>query len=151
MSNLDTQVNNTPYSEEELEHFKEKLIKQREETREEIDQLKESLEDLRTREGDESSAQSHHPGNVGSEEGEEETLYVLIERSRDKLKEINAALDRIEVGTYGVCEDTGKKIQKERLETIPHTRYSVEARRKDDTSSHPGPIGTDRSPTPGES
>ena len=151
MSNLDTQVNNTPYGQEELEHFKEILIKQREETREEIDQLKESLEDLKTRAADESSAQAHHPGNVGTEEGEEETLYVLVRRSRDKLKETNAALDRIELGTYGVCEDTGKKIQKERLEAIPHTRYSIEARRKDDTASHPGPIGPDRSPTPGES
>jgi RNA polymerase-binding protein DksA len=138
--NLDAPVNNTPYSEEDLEYFRELLIKQREETITEIDQLKESVEDLRTREDDESSAREHHPGNVGTEEGEEETLYVLIERSRNRLQKINAALDRIDLGTYGVCQDTGKQIQRERLEAIPYTRYSVEAKRKDD-ASNPGPIG----------
>lgn len=145
MSNLDAPVNNSPYNEEELNHFKQLLTEEREETKEELDQLKSSVEDLRSREGDEASARAHHPGNVGSEEEEEETLYVLMERSRDKLKEINAALDRIDLGTYGICEDTGKKISKERLEAIPHTRFSLEARKKDEAQSS-GPLGRKRSP-----
>lgn len=135
MPNSDAQINRTPYSKEELEHFKKLLIKQREETVDEMDQLKESLEDLKARAADEASAQAHHPGDIGTEENEEETLYLLVERNQDKLEEIEAALQRIELGTYGVCEDTGTKIQKERLEAIPYTRYSVEARKTDDAAS----------------
>jgi RNA polymerase-binding transcription factor DksA len=54
----------------------------------------------------------------------------MIEKHQDKLDEINAALDRIELGTYGVCEDTGKKIQKERLEEIPDARFSMKAKKR---------------------
>ena len=41
MSNLDSSVNNTPYDEEELDHFKELLTKEEEDTKEEINALKE--------------------------------------------------------------------------------------------------------------
>src|SRR5699024_7450670 len=81
-------------------------------------------------------AQDHHPGDIATEEEEKETDYLLRERSRKKVDQIDAALRRIENKTYGVCEDTGKKIQKERLEAIPYTRFSVDDRKKDD-SEHP--------------
>jgi hypothetical protein len=41
--------------------------------------------------------------------------------------EIEEALKRIEKGTYGTCELTGKSIPKARLEAIPWTRFTVEA------------------------
>jgi len=45
------------------------------------------------------------------------------------MAEVKAALDRIGLGTYGVCESTGEKIQNERLEAIPHARFSIEAKK----------------------
>lgn len=138
MSELDSPVNNTPYSKEELEHFKTLLTNQLQETQEEIEQQKESLQRINAQEDDESSSQTHHPGDRGSDEEEKENAYIMIQRNQQKIKKIKAALDRIDLGTYGVCEDTGKKIQKERLEAIPYTRYSVDAKKKDETSP-PGP------------
>lgn len=138
MSNLDAPVNNTPYSEEELDHFKELLLQERKEAIADEEIMKESVEDPKAVNDDEVSSQDHHPGDLGSEEQERETNHILRERNRQKIDEIDAALKRIENKTYGVCEDTGKKIQKERLEAIPYTRFSAEARKKNETD-HPGP------------
>lgn len=134
---LDAPLNTTPYDEDELEHFKELLKEEKDRTRQEIDNLKESVQDITAPQDDEYSAATHHQGNVASEEEEKETLMKLIERNQKKMKEIKAALDRIEKGTYGVCEDMGKKIQKERLEAIPYARYCVDARKKDDQFHEP--------------
>lgn len=137
MSNLDAPVNNTPYEKEDLQHFKQKLEELQQETEEEITTLRESLDNLTSNQEDESSAAAHHQGDIASEEDEREKFLIMIGKQQDKLDEITAALDRIELGTYGVCEDTGDKIQKERLEAIPYARYSVDARRKDEQTNAP--------------
>ncbi len=48
------------------------------------------------------------------------------ERIRTQLLEIEAALGRIENGTFGVCEETEENIEPERLKAIPWTRLSIE-------------------------
>lgn len=137
MANLDAPLNNSPYDEDELNNFKELLKKEQKETEEEIQNLKSSIEDLTGNQDDEYSAATHHQGNVASEEEEKETLFKLIERNKKTVKEIKAALDRIEKGNYGICEETGQKIQKGRLEAIPYARYCVDARKKDDQFQSP--------------
>jgi DnaK suppressor protein len=52
----------------------------------------------------------------------------LGNRERRRLREIDAALERIEEGTYGVCEATGEPIPVKRLEAVPTARYTVQAR-----------------------
>jgi DnaK suppressor protein len=49
-----------------------------------------------------------------------------MDSERKMLKEIDDALQRIEQGTYGICEGTGRQIQKARLEAQPWARYCVE-------------------------
>jgi RNA polymerase-binding transcription factor DksA len=56
--------------------------------------------------------------------------YQLIERLREYILHINEALERIEKKTYGICLATGKPIARGRLEAVPHTRYSIEAKNK---------------------
>lgn len=136
-------VNNSPYSEDELEHFKELLLKEQKETNEEIKELKEGIAGLDDQYDDTDSSQDHHVGNLGTEEERRETNYTLIDRNLSKLEEINAALDRISNGSYGICDATGKKIEKERLEAIPYTRYSKHAQENRD-EDNPGPIGFKR-------
>ncbi|MER5438181.1 TraR/DksA C4-type zinc finger protein [Streptomyces sp. NPDC002790] len=46
------------------------------------------------------------------------------------LKEIDAALVRLEDGTYGACEGCGTPVPEERLEILPYTRYCVTCRRR---------------------
>ena len=132
MSNLDTGVRNTPYSDEELEHFKKLLKQEKKKSRQEKKHLQDSVKNLGTTDDDTASSQAHHSGNIATEEEEKETLYSLIQKEDEKISKINAALDRIENKNYGVCQETGKKIQKERLEAVPYAMYSVEAKKKDD-------------------
>lgn len=136
-------VNNSPYNDEELEHFKKLLLNEQEETNNRIEELKEGIGGLDSQYDDTDSSQDHHIGDLGSEEESKETNYALIDKNLDKLEEINAALDRIVNGSYGICDATGKKISKERLEAIPYTRYSKHAQENRD-EDNPGPIGNKR-------
>lgn len=55
-----------------------------------------------------------------------EIIGKLSDMDRDKLKLIDAALEKIDKGTYGVCEGTGKVIPEARLNALPWTPYTVE-------------------------
>lgn len=67
--------------------------------------------------------------NVASEEGDEELLEFVFDRSRT-LAEVKDAIERIFKGTYGICELTRKPIALERLSAIPYTRYSLEGQKQ---------------------
>lgn len=123
----------SPFSKEELEHFKQLLQEEREASREEMKSLKDSVGGLTDNQDDKSSSQAHHTGDLGTEEEEKETIYTLMQREQNKVKEIDDALDRIENGSYGICEKTGNPIKKERLEVIPYARRSIEAQEEEDS------------------
>jgi RNA polymerase-binding transcription factor DksA len=54
----------------------------------------------------------------------------MLSSDQDALYEIEEAIKRIETGSYGVCELTGKPIPKVRLEAIPWARFTAEAQRQ---------------------
>lgn len=56
----------------------------------------------------------------------EKEILTLHDRLRGQLFEIEQALSRIEIGTFGVCEETEEVIEPERLKAIPWTRLSIE-------------------------
>jgi RNA polymerase-binding transcription factor DksA len=56
--------------------------------------------------------------------------YALVSREENALQDIDAALQRIENGTYGVCEETGEAIPQDRLKAIPWTRYTKEVQER---------------------
>jgi DnaK suppressor protein len=57
---------------------------------------------------------------------EEHTFLINQSRIKQQLLEIEFALARIQMGTYGICEETGEKIEQERLLALPWTRLSIE-------------------------
>ncbi|MDX1636363.1 MAG: TraR/DksA C4-type zinc finger protein [Balneolaceae bacterium] len=115
---------------EELNHFRELLLEKRSEAKEILDQIDDNITNLDDADDADYSSITHHLGDVGSDVEEEELNYQLKERTRKFIEEINDALERIEKGTYGICKATGKPIAKGRLEAVPHTRYSIEAKNK---------------------
>jgi RNA polymerase-binding protein DksA len=127
MSTQETPVNSTPFSEEELQHFKVKLQEEQNEAQKKIDTFQNRIDELEQKMDDTKSSSAHHQGNIASSEEEREKYYTMIEKEKDKLEEIKVALDKIETGNYGICNVSGKPIQKERLEIKPYARYSVEA------------------------
>jgi RNA polymerase-binding protein DksA len=59
----------------------------------------------------------------------------LLERDESTVREILQALERIQTGTYGVCESCGNSILKERLKLVPHARNCIECQRKEEQAS----------------
>ena len=82
---------------------------------------------LRARaEGSEASAFGMHQADAGSDAYDRDFALSLLSQEQDALYEIEEALKRIELGTYGTCEMSGKPIARARLEAIPFARYTVE-------------------------
>jgi len=82
---------------------------------------------LRSRaEGSEASAFGMHQADAGSDAYDRDFALSLLSQEQDSLYEIDEALKRIENGTYGTCEMSGKSIPHARLEALPFTRYTVE-------------------------
>src|SRR5438128_2790189 len=82
---------------------------------------------LRSRaEGSEASAFGMHQADAGSDAYDRYFALSLLSQEQDALYEIDQALKRIELGTYGKCEMSGKSIPHARLEAIPFARFTVE-------------------------
>lgn len=128
MNNTKTK-RNSPYSDQELEYFRKIIIKKRNEAAEELEILKralrEEMDNVTTK-----VTYSTHMGDIGTNTREVDKIYILQNRTRKFINYLDRALQRIENKTYGVCKVTGKKISKGRLEAVPHTQLSIEAKRK---------------------
>jgi RNA polymerase-binding transcription factor DksA len=82
---------------------------------------------LRSRaEGSEASAFGMHQADAGSDAYDRDFALSLLSQEQDALYEIDQALKRIELGSYGICEMSGKPIPRARLEAIPFARFTVE-------------------------
>jgi DnaK suppressor protein len=90
--------------------------------------------------GGELSSFDQHPGDSGTETFEMEKNVSLLEQVDDELREIEAAFQRVEQGTYGTCQACGRPIGDERLEAMPATRFCVEDQAKAEREAgYPGP------------
>lgn len=119
----------TPYSDEELEYFRGIILKKREEAERDLNLLMDSLKENTENSSDE-SAYSFHMADAGTDAQEREKTYMLFNRTKKFIKYLDDALERIDNKTYGLCKITGKKISKGRLEAVPHTQISIEAKLK---------------------
>jgi DnaK suppressor protein len=108
---------------QQLAYFKQKLLDWRSSLLDEVDA---TLAELRH--------DSHHEVGDEADRATREAAQTLELRTRDRyrklLSKIDAALDRIEDGTYGWCEDTGEPIGLARLEARPVTTLCVEAQER---------------------
>jgi len=80
-----------------------------------------------------SSAGDNHLADTASETYDRELDETLGEDAERHLDEIDAALQRIEDGTYGTCSNCGREIDEERLEAVPWTTLCIEDKRKQET------------------
>lgn len=119
----------SPYSDKELEYFRQIIVKKRDEAEEEMTTLQNSLRESMENASDE-SAYSFHMADAGTDAQEREKTYMLFNRTKKFIRYLDDALKRIDNKTYGVCKVTGKKIAKGRLEAVPHTQLSIEAKLK---------------------
>jgi RNA polymerase-binding protein DksA len=119
----------SPFSDEELEYFRNLILERRREAIEDIDRMRAQLEDAREQ-SENDTAYSFHMADAGTDAMEREKLYLMIARQQKYVGYLDRALERVKNKTYGICKVTGKPISKERLEAVPHTEISIEAKLK---------------------
>lgn len=126
---MDQNARISPYNDEELEYFRAIILKKRDAAEEELETLQRTLRESMENSSDE-SAYSFHMADAGTDAQEREKTYMLFNRTRKFVKYLDDAIKRIDNKTYGVCKVTGKKISKGRLEAVPHTQLSIDAKLK---------------------
>ena len=99
-------------------HFKKILLKEREEILGEVKQIYESSKEM-GQDGIQDIADE--AANIYNKQ----ILLSLNENERMRLQEVDEALDRIENGTYGICEECGGQISLKRIEVRPVAKYCV--------------------------
>jgi RNA polymerase-binding transcription factor DksA len=119
----------TRYSDVELQEFKDLLLDKLRIAKEELNSLASSLSTPNAN-GTDDTAGTYKTLEDGSATLEKESINQLAARQKKFIEQLEAALVRIENKTYGVCRETGKLIQKERLRAVPHTTLSMEAKLK---------------------
>jgi RNA polymerase-binding transcription factor DksA len=70
---------------------------------------------------------------ASTDQCEHETTIRLLESREHALEETAAALSRLDRGTYGVCENCGRSIGRERLKAVPYTRHCINCARQFDS------------------
>src|SRR4051812_37625972 len=105
----------------DTEHFRQRLEAERRKTAGAIQYLhKENPGSLEDETGElVSGSADNHPADTATETVDREIDYTLEENSGNVLREIDAALQRIDDGTFGVCAVCGKEVEPERLEHLP--------------------------------
>src|ERR1700754_2787789 len=117
----------TRYSESDLQEFKTLLLDKLRMAKEELNALASSLSTPNAN-GTDDTAGTYKTLEDGSATLEKESINQLAGRQKKLIDQLEAALVRIENKTYGICRETGKLIQKERLRAVPHTTLSMEAK-----------------------
>ena len=118
------------YSDEELQEFKELILEKLERARKDMESFKSAMNGSSGNDTTDTA-----PTFKILEEGQQ-TLFKeenaqLASRLEKYIKNLEAALIRIENQTYGVCRKTGQLIPKERLRSVPHATLSMEAKLED--------------------
>ncbi len=106
----------------QLQHFRNILVAWKRELMEEVDRTVHHMQD--------EASNFPDPNDRATQESEFGLELRTRDRERKLLKKIDSALERIEVGSYGYCEETGEEIGLKRLEARPVATLSVEAQER---------------------
>lgn len=118
----------SPFNKRELQKFRDVLLRKRNEVLSEVTGLEGGA--LTGGGSGNLSKTPQHMADAGSDAADQTLSLDLAAAERNLIKEIDAALKRIEDGVFGLCVATGKPIRKERLQELPWAQYSIDAARQ---------------------
>jgi RNA polymerase-binding protein DksA len=110
--------------------FREALLEERRRVTAAIENLHDDHPGSMSEETGEDAVYDNHLADTATETYDRELDYTLEENSEHVLADINAALERIEAGTYGICTNCGKQIAEERLEARPWATLCIDCQRE---------------------
>jgi DnaK suppressor protein len=116
----------------DLDKYEKLLLAKRAELLEELGLLQKSGQSTLKDAAGEISSYSTHMADQGTDSFEREKSFQLASKSGRFLHHIDEALLRIKDKTYGKCQECGKQISTARLEAVPHARFCIECKEKEE-------------------
>lgn len=113
----------------DTDRFRETLLEERRRVEAALQNLHDENSGALSEDAGEETAYDNHLADTATETYDRELDYTLEENSEHVLAEIDAALERIENGTYGTCTNCGEQIPEERLEALPWATLCIECQR----------------------
>jgi YteA family regulatory protein len=111
---------------QKLEYYKKKLIKERKNVQDFINQMKNNETiNMNFEMASELSFYDNHPSDLASEMNDMERGMAFKEHEITVMKRIDDALKSIENDSYGICQNCKKEIPEERLEFMPYAQFCV--------------------------
>ncbi|MCA1730081.1 MAG: TraR/DksA C4-type zinc finger protein [Actinobacteria bacterium] len=125
---------NNELDKEFVEKQRERLHEMRADLVRMVEGLEEDQQDRAEAEGDMTENDS---GDMSQSLFTREMDSTVEQTVKKRLQSVDRALQKIEEGTYGVCDDTGESIPKGRLEAVPEAIYTVEAQQRRERERRP--------------
>ena len=113
----------------DTDRFREALLDERKRVAAAIQNLHDENPGTLAEDAGEETAYDNHLADTATETYDRELDYTLEENSEHVLAEIDAALKRLEAGTYGICTNGGEPIPVARLEALPWATLCIECQR----------------------
>ena len=127
MSGFKNAFEKRPLTKEELEQVKKRLLERKKEL---LNEIADILEKEAKEEYQELIEVIREEGDIASAELQESTILALAEMRAKEVEQIDAAIERIENGEYGICIDCGDWITPARLEALPYALRCKECQEK---------------------
>jgi len=89
----------------------------------------------RNGQGNQSNKWSENFAEFGTDNFEQEMTLNLMQGEQEEIKAIDEALERLEQGTYGMCDTCGKRIPKARLRAVPHAKLCIDCKRQEELAA----------------
>ncbi len=110
----------------QLNHFRKKLTDLLTRLGDEDSELR---QEMRHAQGDSAVDQQSSSEDLGRQATNDDVAISLLGTEEELTRECSAALERIDNGTYGQCENCNKEMSKERLEALPYARTCIRCAR----------------------
>ncbi|MFQ5599892.1 MAG: TraR/DksA family transcriptional regulator [Candidatus Krumholzibacteriia bacterium] len=115
---------------EDLEVWRTKLLEERERITAELESLNEATSSTSRESAGDLSSYASHMADLGTDTMEREKAFLFAGHKRKRLEEISGALQRIEDGTFGVCQACEQEIPARRLERLLTASMCVPCKEK---------------------
>ena len=117
------------WSEKELNEFKTLILDKRKVVADDLVEAKEKADEV-LKNNSVNAIYSSHIADAGSDQQEMEKNYYMMDRENTFLQYLDRALEMLDTGTFGICTNCGKLINKERLMEVPHTSSCFDCKSK---------------------
>jgi RNA polymerase-binding protein DksA len=113
-------------NEKKLKQLRNRLEERRTEIESDVSFMADEMRAIGVEQDDENGSLGNHIAEDGSSIAEAERIVTVTEDFQDILAQVNAALERMNEGTYGICQRCGRRIAVARLEAFPYVAYCID-------------------------